>query len=294
MKIQSLSLCVPAGCLNKCKFCVSHMNEKKYKNQLDASNPFYDLYLEDFERRLQFARDNGCNTIMITGSGEPLLNRRYLETFSIINKKLLVPFRWIELQTSGTLLDRNYLRFLRNTVWVNTISLSLSDIFSSQNNAEINQTKFGYEIDIDELCKDIKDYDFTLRLSLNMTNAYNKIPEMPVEEIFKRAKELGADQITIRALYSSEKDTPQDKWIKENSCSANKLFEINDYILKHGKPLRKLEYGTTVYSLDEMSIVVDDDCMGRKTKEENSIKHMIIRPDCKIYSDWHDKGSLIF
>lgn len=290
MKIQSLSLAVPAGCLNSCKFCVAHMHENKYKNQLDSNKPFYDLYLEDYERRLQFARDNGCNTIMITGDGEPLLNRHYLETFSIINKKLSVPFRWIELQTSGTTLDKNYLRFLRNAVWVNTISLSLSSIFSSEKNAEINQTKCEM-VNIDDLCKNIKEYDFTLRLSLNMTNEYDN---KTIFDILNKAKELGANQITFRILYTSGKNTPEDEWIKNNRCSDEKMQEFYTYIKTNGRPLRQLEYGATVYSINEMSIVVDDDCMSEKAKGDNTVKYLILRPDCRLYSLWDDKGSLIF
>lgn len=291
MKIQSLSLAVPAGCINDCKFCVAKIHRGTYVNQLDCNKPFYDLYLEDYERRLQFARDNGCNIVMITGDGEPLLNRRYLETFSMINKKMQSPFRWIELQTSGVTLDRNYLRFLRNTVWVNTISLSLSDIFSSSNNALINGTKQGFEIDIDELCGYIKEYDFTLRLSLNMTDTYDN---SPVDKIFERAKQLHADQITFRVLYFSNKNTVEDKWIKKHKCGIKKINEINSYIKKNGNKLRKLEFGASVYSVNGMSVVLDDDCMGADVKDSNIVKYLILRPDCKLYSHWDDTGSLIF
>lgn len=289
MKIQSLSLDVPAGCLNRCRFCVSHMHRQKYEVRLDAARPRYDLYLEDFERRLEFARDNGCNVIILTGEGEPLLNRRYLETFSIINRRLRKPFRWIELQTSGTTLNADYLRFLRNTVWVNTISLSMSDMFSSENNARINSTEKGHEIDIDALCAEIANAECMLRLSLNMTDVYN---ERSPEEIFSRAKLLGAHQVTFRVLYTSGADTPEDRWINEHRCRPDKIREIGDFIKTEGRRLEILPFGAVKYSVRSIGTVVDEDCMARETKDV--LKYLILRPDCRLYSQWDEPGSLLF
>lgn len=68
MRIQSLSIVVPnKRCVNSCDFCVSRMHGEDYPNMLDENLPFYDLYKRDYVRRLEFARDNGCNTVMLTG-----------------------------------------------------------------------------------------------------------------------------------------------------------------------------------------------------------------------------------
>lgn len=287
---QSLSVVVPAGCLNRCKFCVSHMHNHTYKNQMDENLPFYDLYLEDYIRRLNFAKKNDCNIVMLTGNGEPLLNRQFLQTFSILNKYVIdAPFEWIEIQTSGTTLDDNYCRFLRNTVWVNVISLSLSDVFDSNVNAQINQTNPQYKVDIDKACASIKKYDFTLRLSLNLCNTYNN---RKPEEIFERARNLGADQIILRVLYTSGLNTPEDEWIKTNSIDEHKLAELYNYITEHGTAIGKLPFGAVKYSLHGMSTVVDKDCMNKELKEV--VKYMVLRPDCKLYSRWDDPAALIF
>ena len=69
MKIQSLSVVVPnKKCINDCQFCVSKMHTDQYKNQMDDNLPFFDLYLKDYLERLEFARHNGCNTVMLTGN----------------------------------------------------------------------------------------------------------------------------------------------------------------------------------------------------------------------------------
>lgn len=288
MKIQSLSVVVPTErCINDCKFCVSQMRDEAYPNHLDHNKPFYDLYQKDYMKRLEFARDNGCNTVMLTGNGEPQQNRAFLETFGILNSMMERPFRWIEMQTTGTLLDDGYLRFLRNHVGISTISLSLSS-FLNDENATICQMKKS--VDIKKLCHEIKRYDFNLRLSLNMTKSFEVLaPNL----LFSYAKdELKADQITFRVLYMSEFNTPQDKWISENSASEGYVQDIRDYIEIIGTPLGTLEFGATKYSVKGMSTVLDDDCMAQEIKDE--YKYLILRPNCKLYSKWDDVASLIF
>ena len=113
MEVQSLSVCVPGGCPNNCKFCVSQMHPSPYIDQIEKNTRFRDLYERDYMRRLQFARDNGCNTVILTGDGEPLMNDRFLKDFAHWNGTIQSPFRWVEIQTSGVTLDDEKLRFLR-------------------------------------------------------------------------------------------------------------------------------------------------------------------------------------
>lgn len=289
MIIQSLSVVVPnKNCINNCAFCVAHMRCDDYKNQMDVNLPFYDLYERDYIKRMEFARDNGCNTVMLTGNSEPQQNRGFLQRFGSLNSNLSKPFRWIEMQTTGVLLDEPYLRFLRNHVGVSTISLSLSAL-SDAVNCSYNGTKENLKVGIEQLCASIKKYDFNLRLSLNLTDYYSfKTPE----EIFAACRALGSDQVTFRVLYSSGNQTAQDKWISEHNCDARVTHSIRDYILGYGHPLEKMEFGATKYSVNGMSTVLDDDCMS--TVPKNELKYLILRPNCKLYSKWDDPASLIF
>jgi sulfatase maturation enzyme AslB (radical SAM superfamily) len=294
MKIQSLSVVVPAvKCINDCKFCVAKMGDDKYKDQLDSNKPFYDLYQKEYLKRLAFARDNGCNTIMLTGDAEPQQNRGFLEKFGTLNSMLEQPFRWIEMQTTGVLLDDGYLRFLRNHVGVSTISISLSS-FSNGDNEIITGMKTP--VDIKYLCSEIKRYDFNLRLSLNLTKYF--VPylaeygyDIP-ESIIMKCKELGADQVTFRKMYTSGSDSEQDKWLKDNEMNSEYINYIKEYIINKGTPLAILEFGATKYDVYGMSVVLDDDCMSQELKD--GYKYLILRPDCKLYSRWDTKASLIF
>lgn len=285
MIIQSLSVVVPnKKCINSCAFCVSRMHGEEYPNMLDENLPFYDLCLRDYRKRLAFARDNGCNTVMLTGTSEPQQNRAFLKMFGMMNESLDQPFRWVEMQTTGVRIDEPYLHFLRNHVGVNTISVSISSFDFAQNAAICGMQDL---VDIKRLCGQIKEHSFTLRLSLNMSSAFEGIEPF---DILAACGDLGADQVTFRKLYASGSHTAQDAWVKENAYLQ--WDELTEFVRENGTPLEALPFGATKYALFHMSLVLDDDCMSKEIKD--SVKYLILRPDCKLYTRWDEKASLVF
>ncbi len=299
---QSLSICVPGKkCVNQCKFCVSCMHADAYKNQMDENLPFYDLYLEDYVRRMIFAKENDANIMMITGDIEPLQNRHFLQTLALINKYVLPQrgcsaFNWIEIQTSAVGFDRNYARFLRNTVGVSVLSLSLSS-FDNEKNAEIVGMPKNIKVNIEEVCSIAKEYDFTLRLSLNMSQEMLRsvggiLNYKIAENIFDKAKKLYADQITFRKFYT-DGDNEQSKWINENAVSDEFFEALHEYVKNHGRIIGTLPYGYSQYSVNGISVVIDEDCMNEAKAQKDTSKYFVIRPDCKLYDGWN-KEDIIF
>lgn len=107
MKIQSLSLVIPTKkCVNNCPFCVSKMHDNDYSDitSVWAQKEFDDAYIE----RLEYARENGVNTVILTGTGEALQNKAFLDKFGQWNKQIFRPFHVIELQTTGVFLNPDY------------------------------------------------------------------------------------------------------------------------------------------------------------------------------------------
>lgn len=292
MKIQSLSIVVPnTKCVNNCMFCVSKMHCETYKNQIDDNLPFFHLYMSDYIKRLEFARSNNCNTVMLTGCSEPQQNKKFLTYFGMFMKIMNNPFHWIEMQTTGTLLDENYLRFLREHVGVSLISLSVSS-FSDDANNSIIQTPNGGYIHLKELCQKIKKYDFSLRLSLNMTKEFASYKP---EELIAYCKDvLQADQLTIRVFYNSGKNTEQDLWITKNALPLEHVNKLENYIMTKGKKLGRLPLGAIKYSINGMCAVIDRDCMDKAEKDDENYKYLILQPNCKLYSQWDDPASLIY
>jgi len=291
MTIQSLSVVVPnKACINHCKFCVSRQHCDKSVNLLRESNADWDYFAKAWYNRLAFARDNNCNTVMLTGESEPQQNMEFLKFFSDMNSKLDSPFRSVEIQTTGVLLDKEYLRFLRDVVGVTTVSISVS-AFDDDVNAEIVGMPAKAKVNLEQLCRNIKALNINLRLSVNLTNYFDRYTN--AEDFFKEAKQrYGADQITLRVLYA-DGDTPEANWVRENSANPKTVARLLDYIYTHGTELGRLPYGRTKYSVYGMSTVVDDDCMSKEQTGEN-YKYLILRPNCHLYSRWDDEGSLIF
>ena len=85
MKIQSLSIVVPSnGCINKCPFCVSRMvGSNGYENLMDINHPHYDINVREYLKRMRFVADNGCQTLMLTGTAEPQQNKLSIKHQSV-------------------------------------------------------------------------------------------------------------------------------------------------------------------------------------------------------------------
>lgn len=316
MKVQSLSINIPTnGCLNRCKFCVSCLHQH---NQ-------YEYVGVDFERdlrtRLQYAREEGCNTVILTGQGEVLQSFnsvKYLESFFEANQEIKDPFLKLELQTTGIKLDAtNNPLSITNLDYlaqrgVNTISLSVANIFDDESNMELQGVPEKYHFELKSLCEAIKARGFNLRLSLNMLIHY---ADYSVDELINRCQVLGANQITFRQMYYvsnremnvrqhrgekvSQAEREINEWIQFNMLpvDANDDFmsvqSLKEYILKVGEPLYRLPFGAMLYSIKGMSTVLDDDCMS-KAENKDVLKYFVLRENCKLYTRWDDDGSLVF
>lgn len=281
VKIQSLSVVVPnKACINSCKFCVSKCHEQSYPHTATALQ---------IASRMRFARSNGCNTLMFTGTSEPQQNKEYLKIVAGLNRTLSDPFEIIEIQSTGAGITAEDLRMFAEDLQVSTFSLSLSSFDDSQNKY-INGTSEKNRVQIVSFCQMVKDAGMNLRLSLNMTSAFSKLT---VPEIFEYGcVALGADQLTFRKMYISDKKTPQNDWLAQHQYSDESLADIERYILENGRPLERLEFGAMKYSVHQTGVVLDTDCMNVEVSD--TLKYVILRENGRLYSKWDDKGSLIY
>ena len=294
MNIQSLSVCVPAKrCINDCKFCCSKMHTADYPDNFTDIDE-YAWYADDLRKRLEYARENGCNTCMLTGNNEPQQNKEFLRVFSEVNKTLRRPFHNIEMQTSGAFIDAPFLDFFRNSVGVTTIALSVACLDDDEKNREMIQTKDA-DLSLSDICREIKKRNINLRLCLNMNDEVLLHHAYTPESIIELCGALGADQITFRALWSPDDTTEQGKWIKEHVTEITTGFidELKADVKKDGKYLDTLEYGADRYDYYGFSVVIDEDSMSQE-KNKTAVKYLILRPNGHLYSKWDSKASLIF
>jgi len=294
MNIQSFSVVVPnKACANKCPFCVSRMVKSDvYPNKMDVNDPHYDINVKEYLKRMKYVANLGCNTIMLTGTSEPQQNKQFLATFALLHQQLGSPFTNIEMQTTGLFLtgNRDYLRFLRNFVGVNTIALSVNALSDDVNNEILGHGLKDKNIKLLELCELLKEYDFNVRMCYNLNDTFNTA--YALHNIMQHAKDCHANQVTLRKLYASDETTPQGKWIAEHkleSIYSNVLSEklAQCFVIGH------TPYGAPMRNCDGICIVYDDDCMGKKPTSD-VLKYLILRPNCKLYSSWDTPASLIF
>lgn len=254
----------------------------------------YAFYSDDMRKRMEYARENGCNTCMLTGNNEPQQNKEFLRTFSEINKTLRSPFHNIEMQTSGAFIDPEFLDFFKNSVGVTTIALSVACLDDDEKNREMIQTK-DKTLSLKDICAEIKKRNINLRICLNMNDEILLHNDYTPESVIKLCDELDADQITFRALWSPDSSTEQGMWIKEHvtSLTTNFISALQDDVLKSGKYLDTLEYGSDRFDYHGFSVVIDRDSMSQE-ENKNAVKYLILRPDGHLYSKWDSKASLIF
>lgn len=297
MRIQSMSVCVPASkCFNDCAYCCSKMHGGDYENIWARLDKFSE-YARSLKNALEFARDNGCNTVILTGNNEPQQDVNFLKVFALVNQTISKPFRSIEIQTSGAFVDDKMLSFLKDAVGVTTVAVSTSCI----DNKEVNLSMVrscDKNLDPVDLFKRIKEKGMNLRVCLNMNDqivAKEGSIKEKVNTIFKICKEVDADQITFRKLWSNDKGTSQYKWVQENVTSKTDemMEEMKARIRSNGKFLGTLEFGASQYDYEGFSLVIDEDSMAQDGSNA-AIKYLIFRPDGHVYSKWDSKASKLF
>jgi hypothetical protein len=99
--------------------------------------------------------------------------------------------------------------------------------------------------------------------------------------------------LTFRQLYvSGDSNLEQNRWIEKNRASEKLMQHINQCIKERGRVLEMLPFGAIRYSVEGMSLVYDGDCMSTEVKP--TMKYLILRPNCKLYTKWDDEGSILF
>lgn len=268
-KISSLQICVPLkGCINACKSCIARISgDASIFTDKSRNIGFDDNYFD----KLKEIKNHGCKSMVITSDkGEPMQNKFFMGRIGSFNKKLNNWFD-IEIQTTGVLLDDNNLSFLKNNVGVNVISVSVFDIFDNENNMDIINVKEKVKFDLNNLCRKIKEYNFTLRLSINLVKAYN---QHPISELFDRIKQLNPDQVTIKNLWHTDEENAINKWIKSNKASSNMIDEICQYMDENGGN----KVSSYRYNFNGKSVWLVDNCMLGN--------YLILRPDAELYRSW--------
>lgn len=285
MNIQSLSIVVPTGkCWNHCPFCVSRMHCENY------GTPLHDLETllpSAYMNRMAFVRDEGCNSMLITGTAEPQQNLPFIYTLLHANRQLPKPFYNISMQTTGTSLTEWEIEKLA-AAGVTTLAISLNSFDDERNWNLMNTPGPARTMKTEELIRCAKKYGMNVRVCLNLTDEF---AEYSPEEMFDWAIAHDVDQLTFRKIYA-DGESDAAKWVADHLYPQEGMTKIANYMLCYGTPIMKLPFGTIQYSVCGISTVADTNCMSKERTDD--LKYAILRPNGHLYSRWDDKGSLIF
>ena len=284
MNIQSLSIVVPTGkCWNNCEFCVSKMHYESYGKSIIVNNEIPQSYID----RMEFVRDEGCNSMIITGTAEPQQNMPFIRNLLEANQHLRKPFYNISLQTTGSGFNATMIYDLAD--WgLTTIALSLASVSTINHWAITNTLPHNRTITIDEIINTAKDCNLNVRACFNLTSEFK---DLKPEYYFNWCRVHDVDQATFRKIYT-DGNGPEAQWVKQHEFPIENFGLIKKYIRENGTPIARLPYGFIQYSVDGISTVIDDNCMSKDNIDE--MKYAILRPNGHLYSRWDDKGSLIF
>lgn len=135
-------------------------------------------------------------------------------------------------------------------------------------------------------------YDINVRICCNLTSEFNQGDIPYDEDFYGYLKEAyHADQVTFRKMYASDKDTPQGKWLAAHEFPKKEADGLSSS-LKWFPVISKTPYGANIRDVQGMSVIYDEDCMG-KNPDSDVKKFLILRPNCKLYSQWDTKASLV-
>ena len=289
MNIQSLSIVVPTGkCINNCPYCVSKQHNEDYGNYIIKDG----ILPRQYTSRIEFVRDEGCNSMIITGTAEPQQNLPFIYKLLETNKILRKPFYNISLQTTGSNFHPDDIEQLA-AYGVTTLALSVSYLTDDQINWNcIGTPERARTMTLKQLTNCAHENGMNVRLCVNLTNLYK---DYSPESYFTIAKNIyHAEQITFRKIYM-EGNGLEALWVVGHEFDETQFSEIKEYVYKNGKPIARLPYGFTQYSVNGISTVIDDNCMDIKRKDNlDDLKYAILRPNGHLYSAWNDTGSLIF
>lgn len=284
MNIQSLSIVVPTGqCWNNCPYCVSRMHCESYDPIAS-----YDIISPGYLNRIKYVRDQGCNTMMFTGTAEPQQNLHFIYRLLDANAMLPKPFYNIEIQTTGSGMTKEDIDKLAKH-GVTTLALSISSFAVEQNQEIIHmpEKKKNSYYDLIEFAHNV---GMNVRACLNLTSNFKWIPKEHM--FFDWANHYKIEQLTFRQIYKSNTPCKQNEWIENHYYPEHLITDIINYIKINGTPIARLPFGYIQYSVNGISTVVDDNCMSKD--EIDNFKYMILRPNGHLYSRWDDKGSLVF
>lgn len=300
MKATSLSVNLKLGCNARCPFCISRTTVKP-SELVDAGRGFKAA----LTRALGFAAFHRVDTVLITGTGEPLLDVGTVCTVAQAADDHGLPI--VEVQTNGSFLlqfDGRVgavpLDAIRDA-GVNTVAISVAAMDPVESAAIM-----GLPDDYNYLgvARAVVRAGLLCRVCLNLTRDFDLTELKPYVD---RLVRKGVHQLTLRQLGVPEvcRDDAAARrvveWVEENKLEDELEVALEGRVISEGTFLRPLPHGEAVYDYRGLSVSVStcmteldsDKFLGPTHPMQQKVRSLILQPDGHVYHSWNRRGSVL-
>jgi len=282
MKAQVLNISVPYnGCDKHCPYCVSNMTGIPQKEPFALA-----IMLLKWRKVVKFAEKAGVESILLSGKGEPLLNKDAV--FTILNWFKDFP---CELQTNGRFLNSNQdvVTKLRQE-GLDIVAISVDTL------AEIKSYT--------ELIRNINANNMITRVCLNvssiLTKEINYLQKNTIEYweyLAEHLNKVGVRQLLVRniTIPKNTVSTPLSDQTKEwvtNNTSTNLFNSLYTAMRCKGRQIRKTIYNIPIFDYNGVSVLFSDYCI--EENNEDIMRSLVFHEDGHVYTLWNSKASILF
>lgn len=278
MRAQNLTISVPnRGCDKNCPYCISRMTGYTITN--------WNLMIQNYPKVIKLAEAANVTNVLLTGKGEPCLNKGELCALLIWFKDFP-----LELQTNGRWLSNNIDGIREMAGYgLNVLAISVDSL------EEMYQLR--------KVVNSCHRNGVVARITLNVTDKL-RAGIVELSTMINGAREMEVDQLTIRKIIAPRKlvntqaayDTKD--WIEKNvhpDHYVHLMKQLQD--LAHDQiPVREILFDherISVYDFDGLAVTAFEYCIQEHSGSED-IRSLIFEEDGHVYTAWNSKASILF
>lgn len=289
MKIQSFSIIAGTSTCNaSCPYCVSKMTG--FSGVRKAPEMFN---WQNFDNACCLAQLNQVSSVIITGKGEPTL---YPEQITQLLERLQ-PYRfpWVELQTNGLAIDKDFPLFKEYLKKWLSLGLGLVAVsvvhYEERRNATIF-TSGGKYMNLKLLINRLHRLGYSVRFSCILLKGLIDQSE-EVGKMADFASRLGVEQLSLRPVVKTvnSENEKVSRWVGQNMLSEKQVEKIRSFLDKEGKRLVTYGHGSAIYDYHGQNICLTNALTLDSGSED--IRQLIYFPDGHLRFDWQYKGAII-
>lgn len=286
LRSSNLTVAVPYfGCNKNCPYCISKMTGNYNNNFIEDKNDY--LFMLNFEKMKNIAKQSGVGSVLITGKGEPLVDGSFDYTLFVLN----------EFQNFITEIQTNGIEIINGNKLNNLINYKVSTVSISIDNTNDLLGMRGY-------IRKLKRNGVVVRITLNLSDILyqydrvnNRLTSNFLDDLHIMCSSLEIDQFTFRKLsipYGHELKNPAH-WIYEyaNPRKYDKLLKkINKIVKNRGVHIRTLNHGVSVYDYHNIGVSISNYCIQEDHTDDN-LRSLIYMQDGHLYTHWGRKASIL-